>query len=76
MEKEIKQLKAELKDIKSIQPNDNLNYLVNMISYGNITTSDDKTVLNILNRIDLGIKNLKAKNNKLIERKKKKDVSK
>lgn len=71
MEKELKEVKAELKRIMSIQPEDNLRFLVNQIEVGNITTSDNRRVLNILNEVNLGIKNLKDKNNKLIDRKKK-----
>lgn len=71
MEKELKEVKAELRRIMSIQPEDNLRFLVNQIEVGNITTSDNKRVLNILNEVNLGIKNLKDKNSKLINRKKK-----
>ena len=71
MEQELKEVKAELKRIMSIQPEDNLRFLVNQIEVGNITTSDNRRVLNILNEVNLGIKNLKYKNNKLIDRKKK-----
>jgi hypothetical protein len=71
MEQELKEVKAELKRITSIQPEDNLRFLVNQIEVGNISTSDNKRVLNILNEVNLGIKNLKDKNNKLIDRKKK-----
>ena len=71
MEQELKKVKSELKRIMSIQPEDNLRFLVNQIEVGNITTSDNRRVLNILNEVNLGIKNLKDKNNKLIDRKKK-----
>ena len=71
MEKELQEVKRELKRIMTIQPEDNLRFLVNQIQVGNITVSEKERVLNILNEVDLGIKNLKDKNNKLIDRKKK-----
>lgn len=71
-EKELSQLKTELTRIKSIKPDDNLRFLQNQIEVGNITTSDTKRVLNILNEIDLGIKKQDDKINSLTVRNKKK----
>lgn len=61
MEQENKKLKAELNRINGIQPDDNLNFLVNQIMVGNITTNNNKRVLNILNEVKLGISTLSEK---------------
>ena len=71
-EKELSQLKTELTRIKAIKPDDNLRFLQNQIEVGNITTSDNKRVLNILNEIDLGIKKQDDKINSLTVKNKKK----
>jgi len=56
MENELKNIKAELKDIKSITPNDNLRFLQNQIEVGNIQPTDSFRVLTILKRVELGMK--------------------
>ena len=56
MEDELKELKAELKDIKSITPNDNLRFLQNQIELGNIKSDDSFRILTILKRVELGMK--------------------
>tara|TARA_R110000782_G_scaffold229306_1_gene315712 strand:- start:295 stop:534 length:240 start_codon:yes stop_codon:yes gene_type:complete len=55
MEDELKELKAELKDIKSITPNDNLRFLQNQIELGNIKPTDSFRILTILKRVELGL---------------------
>lgn len=63
LEKENKELKAELKQIKSIQPEDNLRYLVRNFELDNIKVDEKERVLNILNEVNKGILNLKHKLN-------------
>lgn len=65
MSEEITKIKSELNRIKAIAPNDNLRYLVNQIELNNIKVSEKERVLNILNEIDLGIKNLTDKLNNI-----------
>jgi hypothetical protein len=60
-EKEYKKVKKELEDVKSIQPNDNVNYLIRQFDYGNFTTNEKEKVLNILKRAEDGIKMLTSK---------------
>ena len=57
-------LQRELKEIKSIHPEDNLNYLSNQIRCGNLKTSGDKIVLSIIAKAIDGIKNLNKRLNK------------
>jgi hypothetical protein len=65
MSEEITKIKSELNRIKAIAPDDNLRYLVNQIELNNIKVSEKDRVLNILNEIDLGIKNLTDKLNSI-----------
>lgn len=55
MKEELAKLKAELKDIKSITPNDNLRYLQSQIRLGNIEIEEKDRVLTILGRVELGM---------------------
>lgn len=61
IEQENKELRAELKQIKSIQPEDNLRYLVRNFELDKIKVDEKDRVLNILNEVNKGIKNLTFK---------------
>jgi hypothetical protein len=65
---ELEKTKAELNSIKSINPDNNLRYLINQIEVGNIKTSNNEKVLNILNEVKKGIQNI---NHKLYKKKEK-----
>lgn len=60
-EDEYKKVKKELDSIKQIQPEDNLRFLINQIDRNNIIVGEKTKVLNILNNVNLGIKNLHKK---------------
>ena len=62
-EEEYKKIKSELDLIKRTSPDDNINFLINQINVGNITTSDNDRVINILNVSQDGIKQLNKKLN-------------
>lgn len=61
MEEELKRVKAELKHIRGITPDDNLRYLINQITVGNIEVSEKDKVLVILGEVDSGILNQRDK---------------
>ena len=60
---EEKKARIELDRINSIQPDDNLKFLINQISIDNIEVTDKSRVLNILNEVKLGITALTEKLN-------------
>lgn len=64
MQDELKKVKSEIKDILSIQPEDNLRFLQNQIELGNIKMEQSFRVLTILKRIEIG---MQANENKINE---------
>lgn len=64
LKRQIEELQAEIRRRDSIQPEDNLRFLMNQIQVDNITTSDKNRVLTILNEVRLG---LVAKDDKIKE---------
>lgn len=64
LKRQVKELQDEISRRDSIQPEDNLRFLMNQIQVENITTSDKNRVLTILNEVRLG---MVAKDDKINE---------
>jgi hypothetical protein len=57
-EEEYKKTKSALDLIERTYPDDNLNFLINQINVGNITTSNNDNVIKILKTANDGVKKL------------------